>query len=255
MSPDGQRIAFTTDATGSPQVYIANLDGSRLRQLTRGFPDVAEPVWSPEGDRIAYIAFGENGIRNVHVVDIATGHSRRVTDESNDTWSPEWSPDGRSILFHVTVDGPEFGEDGTFLVNAASLQLRIVDLESRASRKVFGDKNTMAYDATWTADGIVFLRGRDVGTLGAERIDLVRFAEGSERPVRLVGVTHDGDSAWTPEASPDGMTIAFVRALRGVEQVVLFDVPTGRTRVLRPGFWISWVDTNTLFVQDRPTEA
>ncbi len=47
VSPDGERIAFTTDATGSPQVYVANLDGSGLRQLTRGLPDVAAPVWSP----------------------------------------------------------------------------------------------------------------------------------------------------------------------------------------------------------------
>ena len=49
--------------------------------------------------------------------------------------------------------------------------------------------------------------------------------------------------------------IAFVRALDGIEQVVLFDVTTARTRVLHPGFRISWVDPDTLLVQDRPTSA
>ena len=89
-----------------------------------------------------------------------------------------------------------------------------------------------------------------------ERVDLVILAAGSPSPERLVEIPVRGDEwAATPEASPDGSTIAFVRVLDGIEQVVLFDVATGRTRVLRPGFRISWVDADTLFVQDRPTNA
>jgi Tol biopolymer transport system component len=254
VSPEGTQVAFTTDTTGSPQVYVANLDGSGLRQLTRGLPDVAQPVWSPEGERIAYIGMGTHGIRNLYVVDVATGRSRRVTDESNDTWSPEWSPDGRSILFNVTVKGREFENvEGAFLPNTPSYQLRVVELGSRNSRKVFGGRNTMGYDGTWTEAGIVFLRGRSLTTTRVERVDLVTLVEGSNRPERLVEIPLRGDEwAATPEASPDGATIAFVRVIEGIEQVLLFDVRTGRATVLRPGFRISWVDADTLLVQDRP---
>jgi WD40 repeat protein len=256
VSPDGQRIAFTTDTTGSQQLYIANLDGSGLRQLTRGFADVAQPVWSPEGDRIAFIGLEADGVvRNIHVVDVGTGRWRRVTNESKDTWSPEWSPDGRSILFNVTVEGPEFGEEGTFLLNTPSRQLRTIDLGSRDSRKVFGGKNVEAYDATWTPMGIAFIRGRGLSPTRARQVDLVMLAGGSGVPEQLVEIPVRGDEwASTPEASPDGSTIAFVRVLDGTEQVLLLDVPTGSTRVLRPGFRISWVDTDTLLVQDWPAE-
>jgi dipeptidyl aminopeptidase/acylaminoacyl peptidase len=257
VSPDGDRIAFTTEASGSPQVYVANLDGSGMRQLTRGLPDVAEPVWSPEGDRIAYIGLGGNAVRNIHVVDVATGRSRRVTDELKDVWSPEWSPDGHSILFSITVEGPEFDEvGGAFLPGTTSNQLRVVDLGSRDSRRMFGGRNVLSYDGTWTQAGIAFIRGRGLGPTRAERVDLAMLAGGSMIPEQLVDIPVRGDEwAATPEASPDGSMIAFVRVLDGIEQVVLFDVATGHTRVLRPGFRISWVDADTLFVQDRPTNA
>jgi len=260
VSPDGERIAFTTEAPGSPpspQVFVANLDGSGLHQLTRGLPDVAEPVWSPDGDRIAFIGLGSDAVRNIYVVDVATGRSRRVTDETRDVWSPEWSPDGRSILFNITVSGPEFDTaDGAFLLNSPSNQLRVVDLGSRDSRVVFGGRHVKAYDATWTPEGISFIRGRGLSPTRAERVDLVVLAHGSPNPEQLIRIPVRGDEwAATLEASPDGSTIAFVRVLDGIEQVVLFDVATGRMQVLRPGFRISWVDGDTLFVQDRPTNA
>ncbi len=160
-------------------------------------------------------------------------------------------------MFQLTVKGPEFeGVDGSFLLDTASRQLRMIDLGSSDSRRVFGGRNVEAYEATWTPTGIAFIRGQGLSPARADRVDLVMLANGSKVPEQLVEIPLSGDEwAGTPQASPDGSTIAFVRALDGIEQVVLVDVATARTRVLRPGFRISWVDADTLLVQDRPAGA
>lgn len=254
VSPDGERITFTTDTTGSPQVYVANLDGSGMRQLTQGLRESSEPSWSPDGERIAYVGMRADGRRNVYVVTVATGRSRRITDEHGNVWSPDWSPDGRSILYNITVPGETPDPvDGVFLLNVSSQQLRAVDVETGSSRKVFGGRHAMAYDGTWTRDGIVFLRGRDVSTQGPSVVDLVLLRDGETRPERLVTIPLESDEmAWGANASPDGRTIAFARHLDGLDRIVLVDVSTGRARELRPGSQVSWADPDTLLVQERP---
>ncbi|HEX6290835.1 MAG TPA: S9 family peptidase [Herpetosiphonaceae bacterium] len=60
-SPDGRRIAFTSQGTDVPEykwvdnLYVVDVDGSDLRQITRSVGPVSEPVWSPDGTRIAYL--------------------------------------------------------------------------------------------------------------------------------------------------------------------------------------------------------
>ncbi|MGH2680792.1 MAG: TolB family protein [Actinomycetota bacterium] len=257
VSPDGEQVAFTTDTTGSPQVYVANLDGSDVRQLTRGLPDVAETLWSPSGQEIAYIGLSPNGTRNLYVVDVATERSRKVTHESRDTWSPEWSPDGRSILYNVTVKGAPIDEpSGDFAVARISAQLRIADVATGESEIVFGGSKALALDGTWTLDGIVFVRSRELGVTGAGRgvmglgpYSLQTIAVPAGRPHRLLEIP---EFAWTPEASPDGTMIAYARQVGGDEQIFLFDLATGRNRTLRPGFAVTWVDERTVLIQDRP---
>jgi WD40 repeat protein len=102
-SPDGKQVAFTKEARGSQEVFVANLDGTAVRQVSRGFADAGEPKWSPSGDEIAYWALDRTEVRNIHVTDLATGRTRTLTRESHDVWSLEWSPNGRSILYTATV--------------------------------------------------------------------------------------------------------------------------------------------------------
>src|SRR5262245_48947373 len=131
VSPDGRRIAFTSDRTGSPQLYLADLDGSNVRQLTSGFSDVYDVAWSPTGDRIVFGAFDPEFslTRNLYVVDVETERVRRLTRETKDPWSPDWSPDGESILYSVIIPGENPTLVQTNGVNSG--QLRLVDVETR----------------------------------------------------------------------------------------------------------------------------
>jgi len=92
-SPNGWEIAFTSDRTGYPQVYVMDKDGSNLRRITwvGGYNDQAS--WSPTGDRIAFSRMtGEFQLLTIS------------TDGTDEKWlgpgeQPKWSPDGRHMVY------------------------------------------------------------------------------------------------------------------------------------------------------------
>ena len=58
-SPDGRRLAFTSNRAGGYDIYVTCADGTRATKLTTGTVDKRYPVWSPDGRRIAYQAHGD----------------------------------------------------------------------------------------------------------------------------------------------------------------------------------------------------
>jgi Tol biopolymer transport system component len=252
VSPDGRRVAFASDTTGSDEIYVANLDGTGLDQVTEGSADVGEPHLSPSGEEVAYWTLDESAVRNIYVTDLATGRTRRLTRGSSDVWALDWSPDGRSILYTATVV-VEPDVEGFFFPNTPRYQLRAVDVRTREIEGVAGGPKMLAYDGTWTANGILFVRGRGLTADRADRVDLALLAPQGGGPQSVARIAIDDlEHVWSPRVSPDGATIAYVRIFEGREHVFLVDPATGRSRALRPGFQISWVDADTLLVQDWP---
>jgi Tol biopolymer transport system component len=104
-SPDGSSLAFVgEDEDGRPQIFIAGIDGTGLRQLTRDPRQATSPAWSPDGTRIAYEGYGSEGDVNVFMLDVATGESRQITPENPlcppCTLDPQFMPDGSSIIYN-----------------------------------------------------------------------------------------------------------------------------------------------------------
>src|SRR5437588_2880504 len=54
FSPDGSRIAFVSDLSGTPQIWIVSTQGGWPAQVTNGADPVGFVVWSPTGDRLAF---------------------------------------------------------------------------------------------------------------------------------------------------------------------------------------------------------
>ena len=54
--PDGTHVAVILSKSGSPDLWVANIDGSGLRQLTKTLEPESSPCWSPDGQHICYVS-------------------------------------------------------------------------------------------------------------------------------------------------------------------------------------------------------
>jgi eukaryotic-like serine/threonine-protein kinase len=135
-SPDGTRIAFISDRSGSQQLWMASSDGRDPVRLTdRPAFSPRVPAWSPDSRRIVFSAL-DNGRRQRFLID-ADGRNLRPLAGQADT-DAVWAPDGRSLyvyshaqgwnLFRLPIDGgaaeqitrkggarPQFSPDGKYL--------------------------------------------------------------------------------------------------------------------------------------------
>ena len=129
-SPDGSKIAFSTDRDGNSEIYTINADGSGLARLTDNDVTDVDPMWSPDGTRIAFATarpqtefqehleenqsvqpfanIGRSNLRklatglNFDIYMMNTDGSRAInlTNSPNtDDTRPVWSPDGSFVAF------------------------------------------------------------------------------------------------------------------------------------------------------------
>ena len=97
FSPDGRRIAFASNRSGSFEIYVCNVDGSNQLQLTSmQAPDTGTPRWSPDGKQIAFDSRHE-GHSDIFVISAEGGTPRRLTNSPYDSNTPAWSHDGNWI--------------------------------------------------------------------------------------------------------------------------------------------------------------
>jgi TolB protein len=132
-SPDGTRIAFALDTgktEGGYQVYVMNVDGSNVVQLTRSpLSDVVSFEWSPDSTRIAFVARATpQDAREVksgaeigpflYVMNADGTSQTKLLPNSPGEYYPTWSPDGKQILFsfHDFAEGDRLAW-GFYVIN------------------------------------------------------------------------------------------------------------------------------------------
>ncbi len=99
ISPDGSRIAFASDSSGSMEIWICNADGTKPMKLTdMKAGDTGSPDWSPDGKNIAFDST-RSGSNDIYVVSAEGGPVRRITPDPTEDAVPRWSRDGRWIYF------------------------------------------------------------------------------------------------------------------------------------------------------------
>ena len=115
ISPDGKRIAFESDRSGSQEVWVANLDGSDAVQLSDFHALTGSPKWSPDGRRIAFDSRA-SGEAALYLVDPTTALPRRIPTNGIPASVPTWSADGKWIYF-TTVSSQRFKDDAIYKVS------------------------------------------------------------------------------------------------------------------------------------------
>ncbi len=98
-SPDGGRIAFISDRSGSAEIWVCKSDGTEANRLTSfNGPYARAPRWSPDGRWIAFDTSVEGNF-DVYLVGVEGGTPRRLTKDDSEEHIAGWSRDGRWLYF------------------------------------------------------------------------------------------------------------------------------------------------------------
>jgi Tol biopolymer transport system component len=115
FSPDGKKIVFYSDRSGSGEIWVCDSDGSNPVKLTSfAGPLVTTPRWSPDGEAIAFDSTAE-GQFDIYTVNANGGKPRRLTSDPANDGNPSWSHDGHWIYF----DSARTGETQVWKVPAS----------------------------------------------------------------------------------------------------------------------------------------
>jgi len=98
FSPDGKRVAFCSNRSGSMEIWVADADGTNTRQVTSfDGPQALLPRWSPDGTQIAFHA-NTPGDRDIYVISAEGGKPRQMTTSAIN-YAASWSHDGTWLYF------------------------------------------------------------------------------------------------------------------------------------------------------------
>jgi len=99
VDPTGRRLTFaSTRHAEAPDIYMKSVDGATVTQLTTDAAADIQPVFSPDGEQIAF-ASRRSGNWDIWVMNLADGRTSQITRTDTAELSPSWSPDGRRMAY------------------------------------------------------------------------------------------------------------------------------------------------------------
>jgi dipeptidyl aminopeptidase/acylaminoacyl peptidase len=253
ISRDGRTVVFTRRFVNKLEdrfdtaLWLMNADGTRQRFFAKG----SDPVWSPDGTRIAFLAEGEPKGTQVFVKYVDTdGPPTQVTRVEQAPADLRWSPDGRQIGFSMFVPKPaawsialpaapagakwtpapkiieslHYRADRRGFLERGAVHLFTVPAEGGTPRALTSGDWTVGFrfdgqpggvDWEWLPDGkAIVTEGYAEGDGDRNYRDsyLYRVDVTTGARTRL---TPDAGTWRAPEVSPDGRTIAFIGTANG----------------------------------------
>lgn len=219
ISPDGNMLAFSSDRSGSFEIYVKPLAGDKEIQITSDGNQNFQPAFSPDGQRIAFHSKTRGG---VWIIPASGGMAKQLTTFGT---NPVWSPDGRQIAFQsgaltsINAFSRTLPPSVLWLVSADGgepVQL------TKAGNPVGGHSSP-----AWSPDGQrIAFNVEDFSSFG---IWSIRIADGKLQEI--------SSSCFDPVYAPDGKRI-FCVSLNGLQQIPVSsadDRPSGKPAQLSDG--------------------
>jgi dipeptidyl aminopeptidase/acylaminoacyl peptidase len=189
-SPDFKRIAFVaqvplTDADEKKQkdkddarvvdhdyryshLWVIDVESKKASEIVKSDGVLADPQWSPDGTRLAYVtrptAKADDGsLSDIYVARAdGSGTPRKLLENAGPDQDPRWSPDGKSIAFNSRDT-----RNGVLGV----MRLCVISAEGGAARELISDPDATAAQIQWTRDGsAVYFRGEHHTTAQIYRV-------------------------------------------------------------------------------------
>jgi serine/threonine protein kinase/Tol biopolymer transport system component len=232
-SPDGSRVAFSSERSGNSEIWVCNGDGSNPAQLTSLESHSGTPRWFPDGRRIVFDSQTE-GPPDIYVIDTDTRVPRRLTSDPSDDVTPSVSHDGKWIYFSSTRTGrweiwrlPSEGGQAVQMTHEGG----VIPFESPDGKVVYYQK-TLGGSDVWevpvaggeetkvlgpaggfqfavVADGIYFIEPGPPGSAGkGNSLKFFSFAKGTAE--KVFDIKYGLDMGLS--VSPDGRHVLFSQA-------------------------------------------
>jgi Tol biopolymer transport system component len=198
ISPDGGRIAYTSNSSGNLDIYLIDARGGQSVQITDDHADDYDPAWFPDGSAIVFTS-ERSGSQAIWKIGQLGGNAIQYLPNAH---HPAISPDGKWITY------TRMNADGNLRVGIAPLS----DLSK--TRPITDDEDGIWHHRypAWSPDG------RFISYSAQENIWVVSIEDGQTRPITLDGNYHL-HTTW----SPDGKYIYFSSEREGTK--ALWSVP------------------------------
>lgn len=164
-------------------IWLVHRNGSFHRKLTNRDARESNPVWSPDGSRIAFVSSSDQG-SEIYIYWVSTGAMARITQLDRSPSGLSWSPDGKQIAFSMFVPGKE---------------LKLVSPPPKPKGAEWAKPPRITTRLKHEADGSGYMPP------GFSHFFIVSAEGGSPRQVTSGDYYHRGTPQWTP----DGQQLIF----------------------------------------------
>jgi len=213
-------IAFVSNVSGLPQIYLCRYDGTTVQQITRAESPCVAPSLHPGGNSIAYSSYS-TGFPDIHSLDLISGEHRQVVTAPGTCGSTAISPDGSQVALIMSYNGnPELYVASIFGGRPVQLT-KSIGIES---------------DPSWSPDGKRIVFSYDEGR--GSKLKIVS----ASTPGKTQTVSTGTGNAMAPDWSPAGDRIAFTKLSGGRTEVAVYNLKTTQTETIaaRGGHSPSW---------------
>lgn len=215
--PGPARIAFMSDREGNYDIYIMDIDGSKVTNLTNDPSTDGLPGWSDEAEAFAFLTTrDEQSVSLYRMDDAGLEVELIIQDPALIPTTPIWSPDGELVIYH----------NG----DSQQVAIQIADIAGEKVREISTGSSLNQF-ADWSPNGerLIFLSDRE----GQSAIYIVDVFNGEPR-----ALTDPQFASAMADWSPNGDQIAFVTDLQVDVEIYLLDLASGENTRLTdsPGF-------------------
>jgi serine/threonine protein kinase/Tol biopolymer transport system component len=243
-------LAFASDRSGVPQIYITSLGGDTAQPITFMPEGACQPSWSPDGNRLVFVSpcagpalIGQDSPRNTGLYTILADGTdlTPLTTVPGGDFEPAWSPDGTQIAFTSFRDG--------------NMQIYVINLsDQKVTRLSKLDGTTEARQAAWMPSG-------DRIAFTARRLGIYQIWAMDRNGANPGQIIRSGKDFWdyAPAWSGDGKVVIFSQRSAGglsapwemrspydkagsiaTRRIDLGSLAAERAAVSPDGFWIAF---------------